>query len=117
MTDLQRRFGRPLRLAIIGGGPASWIGRMHSTAAELDGAWRVVAGVVSSGLVLAAVRSATPPFPSDEAGAAPFTAGRWLFSHNGAVAEFARASVELRSRLPAAAAPGIEGRGLTGSRL
>jgi predicted dehydrogenase len=48
MTDLQRRFGRPLRLAIIGGGPASWIGRMHSTAAELDGAWRVVAGVVSS---------------------------------------------------------------------
>lgn len=74
-----------------------------------DASFASLAGVVSSGLVLAAVRSATPPFPSDEAGAAPFSAGRWLFSHNGAVADFARASVELRSRLPAAAAAGIEG--------
>jgi glutamine amidotransferase len=74
-----------------------------------DASFASLAGVVSSGLVLAAVRSATPPFPSDEAGAAPFTADRWLFSHNGAVADFARAAVELRSRLPAAAAAGIEG--------
>lgn len=74
-----------------------------------DASFASLAGVVSSGLVLAAVRSATPPFPSDEAGAAPFTAGRWLFSLNGAVADFARASVDLRSRLPAAAAAGIEG--------
>jgi gamma-glutamyl hercynylcysteine S-oxide hydrolase len=73
-----------------------------------DTSFASLAGVVSSGLVLAAVRSATPPFPSDEAGAAPFTAGRWLFSHNGAVADFPRAAVELRSRLPAAAAAGIE---------
>jgi predicted dehydrogenase len=48
MKGLRERFGRPLRLAMIGGGPASWIGRMHQTAAELDGYWRVVAGVVSS---------------------------------------------------------------------
>jgi predicted dehydrogenase len=48
MKGLRERFGRPLRLALIGGGPASWIGRMHQTAAELDGYWRVVAGVVSS---------------------------------------------------------------------
>ncbi len=67
-----------------------------------------LAGVVSSGCVLAAVRSATSPFASDEAGAAPFSAGRWLFSHNGAITDFARAAVELRSRLPAAAAAGVE---------
>ena len=48
MKELQRKFGRPLRLGIIGGGPGSWIGNMHRTAAELDGAWRAVAGVFSS---------------------------------------------------------------------
>lgn len=39
---------RPLRIAMLGGGPASWIGGMHRRAAELDGAWKVVAGVFSS---------------------------------------------------------------------
>ena len=48
MNELRQRFGRPLRLGIIGGGPGSWIGDMHRTAAELDGLWRVVAGVFSS---------------------------------------------------------------------
>ncbi len=48
MKSLRERFGRPLRLALVGGGPASWIGRMHQTAAELDGYWRVVGGVFSS---------------------------------------------------------------------
>jgi predicted dehydrogenase len=48
MAGLRERFGRPLRLAILGGGPASWIGRMHHTAAELDGWWHVVGGVFSS---------------------------------------------------------------------
>lgn len=48
MTPLQARFGRPLRLALLGGGPGSWIGQMHRTAAELDGWWRVVGGVFSS---------------------------------------------------------------------
>ena len=48
MKGLRERFGRPLRLAMVGGGPASWIGRMHQTAAELDGYWRVVGGVFSS---------------------------------------------------------------------
>jgi gamma-glutamyl hercynylcysteine S-oxide hydrolase len=46
-----------------------------------------LAGVISSGCVVAAVRSATPPSPAEESGAAPFTDGRWLFSLNGAVAE------------------------------
>ena len=48
MTDLRERFGRPLRLAIVGGGPGSWIGAMHRGAAEYDGWFEVVAGVFSS---------------------------------------------------------------------
>lgn len=48
MTTLRERFGRPLRLAVMGGGPGAWIGEMHRSAAELDGHWRVVAGVFSS---------------------------------------------------------------------
>ena len=48
MAGLRERFGRPLRLAILGGGPGSWIGHMHRSAAELDGWWRVVGGVFSS---------------------------------------------------------------------
>ena len=48
MDPIRIRHGRPLRLALLGGGPASWIGRMHQSAAELDGWWRVVGGVFSS---------------------------------------------------------------------
>ena len=48
MTGLRERFGRPLRLAIIGGGPDTWIGRMHRGAAEMDGWFRATAGVFSS---------------------------------------------------------------------
>jgi predicted dehydrogenase len=48
MKGWRERFGRPLRLALIGGGPASWIGRMHQTAAELDGHWQVIGGVFSA---------------------------------------------------------------------
>ena len=46
--NLRERFGRPLRLAVVGGGPGSWIGGMHRGAAEMDGWFRVVAGVFSS---------------------------------------------------------------------
>ena len=45
---LRQRFGRALRLGVIGGGPSSWIGGMHRGAAELDGHFRVTAGVFSS---------------------------------------------------------------------
>ena len=48
MAGVRERFGRRLRLGIIGGGPESWIGRMHRGAAEHDGWWHVVAGVFSS---------------------------------------------------------------------
>ena len=45
---LRERFGRPLRLGVVGGGPASWIGRMHRGAAAMDGWFEVAAGVFSS---------------------------------------------------------------------
>ena len=46
--SLRQMFGRPLRLAVIGGGPGSWIGAMHRSASELDGWFRVSAGVFSA---------------------------------------------------------------------
>ncbi|MCB2041175.1 MAG: Gfo/Idh/MocA family oxidoreductase, partial [Rhodoferax sp.] len=48
MSTIRSRFQRPLRLAVVGGGPGSWIGEMHRGAARLDGNWVIVAGVFSS---------------------------------------------------------------------
>lgn len=48
MNPLRLRFGRALRLGMIGGGPDSWIGRTHQGGAEYDGWWAAVAGVFSS---------------------------------------------------------------------
>lgn len=50
-----------------------------------DASFASVAPVLSSGAVLAAVRSATEGMPMDESAAAPFTDGRTLVSHNGRV--------------------------------
>jgi gamma-glutamyl hercynylcysteine S-oxide hydrolase len=50
-----------------------------------DASFASVAPVLSSGAVLAAVRSATAGMPMDESAAAPFTDGTWLLSHNGRV--------------------------------
>ena len=41
-------LGRRLRLAVVGGGPGSFIGAMHRTAARLDDRYELVAGVLSS---------------------------------------------------------------------
>jgi predicted dehydrogenase len=41
-------MGRRLRLAVIGGGPGSFIGAMHRQAARLDDRYEIVAGVLSS---------------------------------------------------------------------
>ena len=48
-----------------------------------DASFASVAPVLSSGAVVAAVRSATVGMPPDETAASPFTDGRWLLSHNG----------------------------------
>lgn len=58
-----------------------------------------VARVVRSGAVLAAVRSATAGMAHGEAAVAPFSSGRYLFSHNGAVTGWPTSIVELTSRL------------------
>ncbi|TFV53460.1 ergothioneine biosynthesis protein EgtC [Geodermatophilus sp. DF01-2] len=50
-----------------------------------DPSFASVALVISSGCVVAAVRSATVGMPLEESAAAPFTDGRWLLSHNGRV--------------------------------
>lgn len=50
-----------------------------------DASFASVAPVLSSGAVLAAVRSATVGMPMDQSATAPFTDGRWLLSHNGRV--------------------------------
>ena len=42
------KLGRPLRLAVIGGGTGSFIGAMHRQAALLDGRFTIVAGALSS---------------------------------------------------------------------
>ena len=41
-------IGRPLRLAVIGGGPGSVIGEVHRIAARLDGYYEIVAAALSS---------------------------------------------------------------------
>ena len=41
-------LGRRLRLAVIGGGPGSFIGAMHRHAARLDDRFDIVAAVLSS---------------------------------------------------------------------
>jgi glutamine amidotransferase len=60
-----------------------------------DPSFASLAPTVSSGCILAAVRSATPGFSNDEASAAPFTHDRWLFSHNGRIEDWSRARKSL----------------------
>ncbi|MEV4279326.1 ergothioneine biosynthesis protein EgtC [Actinoplanes xinjiangensis] len=50
-----------------------------------DATLPLLAAATTAGAVLAAVRSATVGMPVVETAAAPFTDGRWLFSHNGVV--------------------------------
>lgn len=59
--------------------------------------------VMRSHAVLAAVRSATPGMAAGAGAAAPFRDGRWLFSHNGAVAGWPTVAGELADGLPATA--------------
>ena len=43
-----KMLGRRLRLAVIGGGPGSFIGETHRQAARFDNRYEIVAGVLSS---------------------------------------------------------------------
>ena len=77
-----------------------------------DRSFASLAGLVASSAVLAALRDATPPAPIEESGTPPFTAGPWLFAHNGAVDGYGvDPSVRLRLRrlVSDQQAAGIEG--------
>ena len=65
-----------------------------------DNSFASLAGVVSSGAILAAVRNASPGLPVDESCTAPYTNERWLFAHNGRVESFpGEVAVRLRRSL------------------
>ncbi|GAA2548461.1 ergothioneine biosynthesis protein EgtC [Winogradskya consettensis] len=59
-----------------------------------------LAATTVSGVVLAAVRSATEGMPVVETACAPFQEGNWLFSHNGVVRGWPGSIAGLASRLP-----------------
>ena len=67
-----------------------------------DPSFASFASVTSSSAVLAAVRSATVGTPVSEQACAPFTDGRWLFSHNGRVSGWPESLTALAERLPVA---------------
>ncbi|MEV1067795.1 ergothioneine biosynthesis protein EgtC [Streptomyces sp. NPDC050263] len=69
-----------------------------------------LARVVRSRSLLAAVRDATLAGADGEAAAAPYAAGTWLFSHNGAVADWPRSLAALTGSLPAADLLSMEAR-------
>jgi len=65
-----------------------------------DAALPRLAGEISAGAVLAAVRSATVGMPVVETASAPFAHDRWLFSHNGVVRGWPSSMAGLASTLP-----------------
>ncbi|MDV5149767.1 ergothioneine biosynthesis protein EgtC [Streptomyces sp. SBC-4] len=69
-----------------------------------------LARVVRSGALLAAVRGATLPGADGEAAAAPFAAGPWLFSHNGAVTGWPGSLAATAGALPVDALLRLEAR-------
>ncbi|MFF6785289.1 ergothioneine biosynthesis protein EgtC [Streptomyces sp. NPDC012510] len=69
-----------------------------------------LARVVRTEALLAAVRDATVPGADNEAAAAPYAAGPWLFSHNGAVAGWPRSLAPLAAGLPAVEVLSMEAR-------
>ena len=64
------------------GAPRRW---RSATPLWGDASFASVAPALSSGCVVAAVRSATVGMPIESTACAPFTDGRWLLSHNGVV--------------------------------
>jgi gamma-glutamyl hercynylcysteine S-oxide hydrolase len=64
------------------GGPARW---RSATPLWGDTSFASVAPALSSGCIVAAVRSATIGMPIEAGACAPFTDGQWLLSHNGVV--------------------------------
>ncbi|MGW6060780.1 ergothioneine biosynthesis protein EgtC [Streptomyces sp. NPDC055189] len=75
-----------------------------------DQSFADLARVVRSGALLAAVRDATEAGADGEAAAAPFSAGTWLFSHNGAITGWPRSLASVARGLPPAELLSMEAR-------
>jgi glutamine amidotransferase len=75
-----------------------------------DQSFADLARVVRAGALLAAVRDATVGGADGEAAAAPFAAGPWLFSHNGAVLGWPGSLAPLVQGLPAVELLSLEAR-------
>ena len=75
-----------------------------------DPSFADVARVTRSRAVLAAVRSATEGTEPGAAAAAPYAAGRWLFSHNGAAPGWPDSLAGVAAQLPADDLLGLEAR-------
>src|SRR5271165_2991469 len=69
-------------VGFIAGGPRRW---RSASPLWAEASFASVAPVLSSGCVVAAVRSATVGMPIEASASAPFTDGEWLLSHNGRV--------------------------------
>jgi gamma-glutamyl hercynylcysteine S-oxide hydrolase len=75
-----------------------------------DESFADLARVTRTGGLLAAVRSATPGTDGAATSAAPYRAGSWLFSHNGAVPGWPEALAGLAGSLPPADLLALSGR-------
>ena len=75
-----------------------------------DESFADVARVTSTVALMAAVRSATAGTDPGTAAAAPYAAGRWLFSHNGVLAGWPASAAGLAATLPAETLLGLEAR-------
>lgn len=82
-------------------GPGPPIGRYRSERPIWsDPSFAEVAAATVARAVLAAVRSATVGMPVSAHACAPFTDGRWLFSHNGVVTGWPASVADLAGALP-----------------
>ncbi|GGN39548.1 ergothioneine biosynthesis protein EgtC [Streptomyces fuscichromogenes] len=75
-----------------------------------DGSFADLTRVVRTGALLAAVRDASLAGADGEAAAAPFAAGSWLFSHNGAIPGWPGSMTPLVPLLPPADLLSMEAR-------
>ena len=65
-----------------------------------DANFAALAPTITSGAVLAAVRSATVGMPVTETACMPFRCGQWLFSHNGRITDWPDSVAKLAEGLP-----------------
>ncbi|TWD74986.1 glutamine amidotransferase [Kribbella amoyensis] len=87
-------------LAWYDGADAQPVRYRRSVPIWADESLPAVARSVRSGAVLAAIRNGTVGMPLGESAVAPFTHGRWAFSHNGLISGWPASVEKLAERLP-----------------